>query len=490
MPCIVLTAFADGGLDYFNARWHEVTGKSQDSHGLDAWLGVLHPDDKNGFVDLWRRSIEASQRFDLRLRVWSHSQKEHRWHVLNVRPHRNRAGGIVRWVGTCQDIHEQKVVANLLRTSETRLKSVIEGSPVGVVILSPTGQPVYYNEKCAELRGHEVELSTWANAVHPDDRERVVKASTEAVASPIAWSDIFRYVHPDGRIVWVSARSVPSHSGSELIGFVRTLEDITELKMAEEKLRKANQELQTHAGRLENEVRERTAKVRETLAELDKLSYSIVHDMRAPLRTMQGFANVLLQEYGERVDDQGKEFLRRIASAAQRQDKLIQDVLAYHSYVRNEFPLAPVNLDQLVGGIVRTYANLQPPKVNIEIRKPLGWALAHETLLMQCVSALLDNAAKFVAPGVTPEIVIFTEKTPNEVKLWIQDNGIGISSESYPKLFDIFYKFHHHDEYPGTGIGLPLTKKAVERMEGGVGVESDLGKGSRFWIVLRTIPVG
>ena len=340
----------------------------------------------------------------------------------------------------------------------------------------------------ATIRARSIRASASSASRSRTTRNPFRARSSSGVSSGIAWSDISRYVHPDGHVVWVSARSVPTYSGSELIGFVRTLEDITELKTAEEKLRRANQELQTHAGRLESEVRKRTAKVRDTLAELDKLSYSIVHDMRAPLRTMHGFANTLLQEYGERVDDQGKEFLQRIASAAQRQDKLIQDVLAYHHYVRNEFPLAPVNLDQLVGGIVGMYANLQPPKVSIEIRKPLGWVLAHETLLTQCVSALLDNAAKFVAPGVKPEILIFTEKTADKVKLWIQDNGIGISSESFPKLFDIFYKFHHQDEYPGTGIGLPLAKKALERMQGSIGVESEVGKGSRFWIALKTVP--
>jgi signal transduction histidine kinase len=210
--------------------------------------------------------------------------------------------------------------------------------------------------------------------------------------------------------------------------------------------------------------------------------------MRAPLRAMQGFANVLLQEYASKLDKQGNEFLERIAAAALRQDKLIQDVLVYHSYVRNEFPLAPVNLDQVVSGIVETYANLQPPTARVEIHRPLGWALAHETLLTQSVSALLDNAAKFVPPGVKPEIIVSAEQTPNEVKLWIRDNGIGIAPDLWPRLFDIFYTFHLHHEYSGTGIGLPLAKKALEKMQGSIGVESELGQGSRFWISMKRIP--
>jgi signal transduction histidine kinase len=162
-------------------------------------------------------------------------------------------------------------------------------------------------------------------------------------------------------------------------------------------------------------------------------------------------------------------------------------VLAYHSYVRHEFPLAPVNLDDVLSNLVDTYATFQPPKVHIEICKPLGWALAHETLLTQCVSALLDNATKFVAPGVKPEIVVGTEMTGHGVTLWMQDNGIGIAPESRKKIFDIFYTFHLHEKQSGTGIGLPLAKKALEKMQGDIGVESEMGHGSRFWISLKTI---
>jgi signal transduction histidine kinase len=117
------------------------------------------------------------------------------------------------------------------------------------------------------------------------------------------------------------------------------------------------------------------------------------------------------------------------------------------------------------------------------------WPLAHETLLTQCISALLDNAVKFVAPGVKPEIVVMTEQTPNEVKLWVQDNGIGIGPESQPKLFDIFLYVSLAGRVSDTGIGLPLAKKALEKMQGSIGVHSEVGQGSRFWISLKRIPI-
>ncbi len=237
----------------------------------------------------------------------------------------------------------------------------------------------------------------------------------------------------------------------------------------------------------ERDVLESTAQTSAALAELEKLSYSIVHDMRAPLRTLCAFSKFLLEEYSGQLDERGKEYLHTIASAAHRQDKLIQDVLTYHAYVRNDFPLVPVNLGTLVSGIVATYANLQSPKVEIQIRQPLGWALAHETLLTQSVSALLDNAAKFVALGVKPEIVIETERTGTAIKLWVKDTGIGIAPQHHRRIFNIFERLHGDGDYAGTGIGLALARKGLEKMHGTIGVQSEAGKGAHFWISLKAV---
>lgn len=338
-----------------------------------------------------------------------------------------------------------------------------------------------------ELRGLEPEASKWLSALHPEDREHVLESWKRSTARGEAWSEVYRLVQPNGDIVWVSGRANPLYVNGELAGFVRTLEDITKLKEAEQRLREANKALQLHAGRLEEEVQARTEKMQEAFVELDRLSYSIVHDMRAPLRAMQGFSTLLIESYSNRLDTQGMEFLHRIALAARKQDELITGVLAYHRYVREKFPLSPVNLDEVVGGIANTYAGLQPPNVQITIRKPLGWVLAHDTLLTQSFSALLNNAVKFVAPGTKPEIKIWSQKEENHLRLWVQDNGIGIAPQFHEKIFDIYQTLHDPNTYGGTGVGLPLAKKAVQRMNGSIGVESSVGAGSKFWIRLEAV---
>ena len=486
MPHVVWIGAPGGEIDYTNARWRELTGFNSDSPQVD-WASALHTEDRAQFANAWNYGLKAGEPFELEFRLWSQAHKGYRWQLGRVQPLRDARYEISGWIGSCHDIHEQKTAQELLRTSEARLQSVISASPVGLVILNPRGDPVYYNRKCAELRGHEIDVGRWAEAVHSEDRERVVCSWAHAAKSGLPWEEIYRFVHPDGETVWVSGRAVPIRSEGELIGFIRTLEDVTKLKTVEEDLRAANQQLQTQTNSLEQEVRHRTARLREALAELDKLSYSIVHDMRAPLRSMHRFSRLLLQEHAEGLDDAGRELLQRIAAAAQRQDRLIQDVLAYHSYVRNEFPLEPVDLDELVNGILDTYATLQPPKVQVRVRRPLGWALAHETLLTQCVSALLNNAAKFVPAGVVPQILVWSEISPGQVKLWVEDNGIGIAPEFHQKIFNIFETLHRPEIYPGTGIGLPLARKALEKMRGHIGVESEVGKGARFWIALQKV---
>ncbi len=245
-----------------------------------------------------------------------------------------------------------------------------------------------------------------------------------------------------------------------------------------------NAVLNERAAKLEQELQQRTERMHEAFAELDRLSYTIVHDMRAPLRTLQGFSQLLLETQSDNLDAHGKDMLRRIAAAAKKQDQLIDGVLAYHTYVREDFPLAPASLDQAVDDILSMYATFQPPKAVITVKKPLGFAQVSEPLLTQCVSAILNNAVKFVGDGVTPHVEISSHKSGETVVLSIRDNGIGIAPEFHDRIFTVFHTLHHPSAYGGNGVGLPLAKKAVDRMGGRIWIESEVGQGATFSIQL------
>jgi signal transduction histidine kinase len=230
------------------------------------------------------------------------------------------------------------------------------------------------------------------------------------------------------------------------------------------------------------------------------------------LRAIQTFTKITLDEYGAGLGQDGKELMTRVAVAAERMDHLIQDVLIFSQVSRQDIPITSIALEKLIQDIMFERPEFQPPNAEIHFESPLLPVLANQASLTQCLTNLLSNAVKFVAPGVKPRVRIWTELRrggpdgpagtvpdgdlptgPAEenraqmVRLWVEDNGIGIEADAQHKIFELFQRLH--SEYPGSGIGLAIVRKAVERMGGNLGVESELGKGSRFWIELPRVPV-
>lgn len=262
------------------------------------------------------------------------------------------------------------------------------------------------------------------------------------------------------------------------------INDITERKKTEELLQESSEKNRQYAEKLERDVAERTANLTETISELEAFSYSISHDMRAPLRAMQSFAGILLEEHSAKLDPVAVGYLEKIRAAADRQDALIQDTLNYTRILRSEISLEPIDLQKLVLQIIETYPQLNAADATIDIEDPLPFVMGNDAGLTQCISNLLSNAVKFILPGVRPQIKIWAETADENVRLWIEDNGIGIDPKDQKRIFKMFERVSSNRAFGGTGIGLAIVRKAMERMGGSVGVESKLGKGSKFWIHL------
>ncbi len=235
--------------------------------------------------------------------------------------------------------------------------------------------------------------------------------------------------------------------------------------------------------KLEEQVRQRTASLQEMVNELEHFSYTITHDMRAPLRAIRGFIGALEEMCGDRLDGESRDCLERIASSAKRMDRLITDALNYSQTVKSELTLCAVDAAQLLRGIIASYPNLQPPHARIRIDGGLPRVLANEAGLTQCFSNLLDNAVKFAKPGVAAEVRIRAETRDGRVRIWFEDNGIGVPELFRSRLFQMFQRASK--SYEGTGIGLALVRKVTERMGGRVGLECSAGDGSRFWVELE-----
>lgn len=237
---------------------------------------------------------------------------------------------------------------------------------------------------------------------------------------------------------------------------------------------------------LEQRVKERTAQLQELVDELRQFSYAIVHDMHAPLRSMRGFAEIIEEESAPALPAPSRDYLRRIQGACDRMDRLLRGALDYNKALLKRLPLQPVDLSKLLRELCATYSNLRPHQANIHLEGPLPSVLGNEAALTQCFSVLLGNAVKFVAPGVEPRIRVWAERSDHLVAISVRDNGIGIRASTQKHLFGIFQR--HDSDHEGVGMGLAIVRKLVQRMGGNVGVESEEGKGSRFWIELKVAP--
>ncbi len=243
--------------------------------------------------------------------------------------------------------------------------------------------------------------------------------------------------------------------------------------------------LAQHAAQLEQEIKDSTLQLRETIGELEAFTYSVSHDMRGPLRAMQGYAAHLAEEYGSKLDARGVSYLHQIMRSAAQLDRLLQDLLAYTKILHSPVPMQPVDLDRLVRDLIQSLPGGQSIKPQISIKGILPLVTGNETLLSQCISNLLSNAIKFVAPSTTPCLEISSEvMNKSAVRLWFKDNGIGISPENHQRIFQLFERVHPTSEFEGSGMGLTIVRKAVDRMGAQAGLESALGKGTQFWIQL------
>jgi len=284
-----------------------------------------------------------------------------------------------------------------------------------------------------------------------------------------------RYHCSDGSYRWLGWTAAPFPAERLVYIFAR---DITNQKQAE-----------TEIQHLNGQLKQRVKDLMEINKELEAFNYSISHDLRGPLRSMQGFASALLEECSEQLGEAGREYASRIVSSGRYMDTLLQDLLAYSRLTAAELTLSTVDLNALLTDVIeQLQTEIQEKKAVVEVEPLLDLVVGHAPTLRHVFGNLIGNALKFTDPSTRPRVRILTEAGTDTVRVWVEDNGIGIAPEHQGRIFGLFERLHSGPTYSGTGVGLAIVRKGAERMGGRVGVESKVGKGSRFCIELAAAP--
>ena len=444
---------------------------------------LLHEDDRERARIAVERALAERTDYNIEYRV-VHPSGNLVWITARGRGKYAPNGDVLGMSGVVADVTERK----LAEEARSRLAAVVESSDDAIISMDFEARIITWNKGAEHTFGYTAEevVGKSITILIPPTRENEEPAILERLkrGERIEHYETER-IRKDGRVLHVSLSVSPIYDGNGLIvGVSKISRDITARKQTEAELRQAQEALTHHAEDLEKQVNARTASLREAIAQLEEFSYSVSHDLRAPLRAIAGYAQLLKNDFGKTLPSPAHAFLDKISRSTERMQRLVNDVLTMSRVARAEIDLHPVELQRFIEEIVEQHPEMQPPRAEISIHTPHR-VIADEASLGQVVRNILANAVKFIAPGQTPVIRIRSESEGGVVRIWFEDNGIGIKPEHRDKLFGMFQRLTTDPRYEGTGIGLAIVRKAVERMGGALGVEPGEVAGSRFWVELK-----
>ena len=372
-----------------------------------------------------------------------------------------------------------------LRTSHERFQIVARATNDAVWDWDLATNARWWNEGYESLFGYTPEetdpgIDSWIKFIHPDDVARVTHGIHKVIDDGRdAWWDEYRFRRKDREYAVIFDRGhVTRDANGKPLRMIGAMQDITERREAEEKIRQLN-------ASLEERVRERTSQLEAAVKELDAFSYSVSHDLRAPLRAVDGFSRIVIAEYSERLDDNGRRMLGVLRSETQRMGRLIDDLLAFSRLGRQRIERAPIDMRALAQEVFDEMAATEPErKLQLDLH-PIPPAHGAEAMIRQVWANLIGNAVKFTKEREIAVIEIgVRESGGGEIAYFVKDNGAGFDMRFAGKLFGVFQRLHSQQEFHGTGVGLALVQRIVQRHGGRIWADAEVGRGATFFFTL------
>ena len=473
----------DGEIRYVNRQWTEYSGLSEDETRRDGWVRIIHPDDRERQYAGWKAALQSGTVHEITSRL-RRVDGVYRWFKTTCVPVRDATGAIVRWACMCVDIDEQKRLEDevrrmnaeleariedtvgRLKVSEDRMALAFEASQDGIWDWNVATGDVWYSDRWGEMLGYSPDeiqptFDMWHRGVHPDDLAAVEEVVAGVMRAERPYDVEYRLRHKDGHYLTVQSRGVAQRSEAtgQVVRVIGTHHDITDLKCAEAALRASNDDLQA-------------------------FNYSVSHDLRAPLRHIHGFTEILAEEYGAQMPARARDYLAKVHAGAERVGRMIEALLQLSRIGRAELQRRRTEMTELAKTAwADVCSTADSGRVSFAVTE-LPEADVDPSLLRQVLGNLLENALKSTRTVAQPHIEVGMESDGGEPVFYVRDNGVGFAPQFADRLFVVFQKLHADSGFEGHGVGLSIVKRIIEKHGGRVWAESSPGEGATFFFTL------
>jgi PAS domain S-box-containing protein len=485
LPHYVWVGEPGGLLTFVDPRLYPLLGMSESEERGLGWLENIHPEEREAAIAAWKLAIEFGGEFRIEYRLRLHDGA-YRWFVARARPELGADKKPRRWIGTLDDVHADVETRRQLGLEQLRLAKMAAASPQMLYSFwsSPEGHAAFPYASPAFLNLFELDAAELARdassffRLGKQEEAPAITASVQASARDLSpWRQQWRATSPKLGEIWLEAHAMPVREPDGSTTWHGMVSDITERKRQEQELRELNT-------RLEQRVAERTLELELANRELEAFSYSVSHDLREPLRAVNGFSQAVLEDYAGELPPEGRKYLEAIRQGALRMGQLIDDLLAFSRLGRQPLKRRTVDVRRIVDECVTGLRAANGDKARVKLGE-LDPCEADAGLTEQIFANLLGNAFKYSRKREVPEIEVASMRDESgNVVYFVRDNGTGFDMKYASKLFQVFQRLHHTAEFEGTGVGLAIVHRIVTRHGGRVWFDSAPDRGATFFFTL------